>query len=146
MLGTLPIADTQNCKRSHATAKLAALKLAILQFLEPGVLPVLALALIVGGWSYGLKLSHYLHHTDVTKASTTRMWLDHRNDAAVAPVPQRQIEHKLITPQLCVFSVPQLLRHSLRRQIVAEPASVRINAIVSSLHPLRAPPISLSLA
>ena len=145
MLGTLPIADTQNCKRSHATAKLAALKLAILQFLEPGVLPVLALALIVGGWSYGLKLSHYLHHTDVTKASTTRMWLDHRDDAVGAPMPQVQVQHKFLTPQLCVFSVPQL-SHVSGRQIIAEAASVRINAYVSPLHLLRAPPISISLA
>ena len=145
MPGTLPIADTQNCKRSHATAKLSALKRAILQFLEPGVLPVLALALIVGGWSYGLKLSHYLHHTDVTKASTTRMWLDHRNDAVSAPVLQDHVEHKFVTPQLCVFSVPQL-SHTAGRQAIAEAASVRINAYVSPLHPLRAPPVSVSLA
>jgi hypothetical protein len=145
--GPFPIADTHNSIRSHANAKLAALKLAILQFLEPGVLPVLAMALIVGGWSYGLKLSHYVHHSKVTKASTTRMWLDQRNEAtAAAPVPQRQVEHKFVTPQLWVLSVPQQQPKLLHEEIIAESASVRINAFVSPLHLLRAPPLSPSQA
>jgi hypothetical protein len=144
--GPFPIADTHNSIRSHANAKLAALKLAILQFLEPGVLPVLAMALIVGGWSYGLKLSHYVHHSKVTKASTTRMWLDQRNEATVAPVPQRQVEHKFVTPQLWVLSVPQQQPKLLHEEIIAESASVRINAFVSPLHLLRAPPLSPSQA
>jgi hypothetical protein len=145
--GPFPIADTHNSIRSHANAKLAALKLAILQFLEPGVLPVLAMALIVGGWSYGLKLSHYVHHSKVTKASTTRMWLDQRNEAtAAAPVPQRQVEHKFVTPQLWVLSVPQQQPKLLHEEIIAESASVRINAFVSPLHLLRAPPLSRSQA
>jgi len=103
------------------------------------------MALIVGGWSYGLKLSHYFHHTDVTKASTTRMWLDHRNDVTVAQSPERQIEHKLLTPQLCVFAVPRV-PHFSRLQLVADPAPAHIVEFVSPLHPLRAPPISSSLA
>lgn len=146
MPGTRPIADMQNSKRSHATAKFSALKLAILQLLEPGVLPVLAMALMVGGWSYGLKLSHYVQHSQVTKASTTRMWLDQRNEATAAPAAQGHVEHRFLTPQLWVLAAPQRLPHFLRQQIIAEPASVRINAFVSPLHPLRAPPISFSLA
>jgi hypothetical protein len=144
--GTLPIANSQHAGPARSGARLSALELAILQFLQPGVFPVLALALIVGGWSYGLKLSHYLHHTDVTKASTTRMWLDHRNEATAAPLAQQQVEHKFLTPQLCLFVVPQQLPRLLRQQIVAEAASIRINGFVSPLHSLRAPPISLSLA
>jgi hypothetical protein len=143
--GTLPIANSQHAGPAGSGARLSALELAILQFLQPGVFPVLALALIVGGWSYGLKLSHYFHHTDVTKASTTRMWLDHRNDATVTPDPQRHVEHKFLTPQLCVLSVPPLPRVS-RQQIIVEPASVHNNGFASPLHPLRAPPISSSLA
>jgi len=138
---TFPIADTHSVNPSRSSAKLAALKLAILQFLEPGVLPVLALALIVGGWSYGLKLSHYLQRTDVTKASTTRMWLDHRNDATAASVPYHQVEHKSLTPQLCLSAVPPS-PHLSRRQPIAEPAQSHTTSYVSSLHPLRAPPIS----
>ena len=140
-----PIAEPQNALRSRSTANLAALKLATLRFLEPGVLPVLALALIVGGWSYGLKLSHYFHHTDVTKASTTRMWLDHRNDTKVAQAPERQVEHRFLSPQVCVLAVPQL-PHFSRLQLVPIPAAAHSVDFVSPLHPLRAPPISSPLA
>ena len=138
---TSSIADMQNPTQSPSTAKLTAVKLAILQFLEPGVLPVLALVLVVSGWSYGHKLSHYLHHTGLTKASTTRMWLDHRNDAATAPVAIHQVEHKFLTPQLSIISTPEL-PHFSRQQLVAEPAAAHTTEFVSPLHPLRAPPIS----
>jgi hypothetical protein len=143
--GFSPIADTQNASQSRTAAELSALKRAILQFFEPGVLPVLALALFVGGWSYGKKLSHYLHNTDVTKASTTRMWLDQRNDATIAPVAQHQVQHKFLSPHLCVFAVPHL-KHLSREQVIAEPAQSHTIEIVSPLHPLRAPPSSPSQA
>ena len=142
---TSSIADIQKPTQSPSTAKLTALKLAILQFLEPGVLPVLALALMVGGWSYGKKLSHYFHNTHVTKASTTRMWLDHRNDAVDAPVAIHQVEHKFLTPQLSIITVPEL-PHFSRQQLVAAPAAAHTTEFVSPLHPLRAPPISSSQA
>jgi len=115
------------------------LKLATVQFLEPGVLPVLALALIVGGWSYGLKLSHYLN-TGVTKASTTRMWLDHRNEIAAVPDQHPQTPQKFLTLDLCVFAVPALPRLS-RERITQEPAQPHSVEFVSPLHPLRAPPV-----
>ena len=142
---SLSIAELKNVSGSRSTAKLSALKLATLHFLEPGVLPVLALALIVGGWSYGLKLSHYFHHTDVTKASTTRMWLDHRNEVTVANGPERQVEHKLLSPQLCVAAIPSL-PHLSRLQLVELSAPAHIVSFVSPLHPLRAPPISSPMA
>ena len=148
MRETFPIADPTNsaplrCRSERAS--LYALKSAILQFLQPGVLPVLALALVVGGWSYGLKLSHYFHHTDVTKASTTRMWLDHRNDGTIAPVLHHYNPVKFLTPQISFVSVPPL-PHFSRERIVAGPAPARIIEFVSPLHPLRAPPISSLLA
>lgn len=142
---SLPIANIQSAGRPRPTAKPSALKLAILQFLQPRVLPVLALALLAGGWSYGLKLSHYFHHTDVTKASTTRMWLDHRNDVTVAQSPERQVEHKFLGPQLCVLAVPHL-QHFSRLQLVPVPVAALTIEFVSPLHPLRAPPLSSSLA
>ena len=144
MLVASPIANTQNADPSRSAAKPSALRLATLHFLDPGVLPVLAMALIVGGWSYGLKLSHYLN-TGLTRASTTRMWLDHRNDAATAQIPQHRVEHKFLAPQLCVFGVPPL-PHLSRRQLLAEPAPMHTAEFVSPLHPLRAPPISSLLA
>jgi len=138
------IADTKSPSQSHSTARLSAVKRAILQFLEPGVLPVLALALAVGGWSYGLKLSHYLN-TGVTKASTTRMWLDHRNEATAAPVAHQQDDQKFLTPHLFSIAVTPLPRLS-RQQLIAEPASAHILEFVSPLHPLRAPPANSLLA
>ena len=144
MPATSPIADTKNVRQSRSIADFSAIKLATIQFLQPGVLPVLALALIVGGWSYGLKLSHYFH-SDVTKASTTRMWLDHRNETAAAPAQQPQTPQKFLSLDLSVVAVPTLPRLS-REQVIAEPAQARSVEFVSALHPLRAPPISLSLA
>lgn len=138
---TSPIASSQNADRSRSHSGAANLKLAVLQFFQPGVLPVLALALMVGGWSYGKKLSHYFHHTDVTKASTTRMWLDHRNDATIAPAQAHQSPVKFLTPQLRDFVVPPL-PHFSRAIAIAESAPVYTVEFVSPLHPLRAPPIS----
>jgi hypothetical protein len=138
---TSPIASSQNADKLRSQPDIAKLKLAILQFLQPGVLPVLALALVVGGWSYGLKLSHYLHHTDVTKASTTRMWVDHRNDTSVAPDQHHQSPQKFLTLQLHVFAVPPLPSFS-REGAIAESVPAYTVEFVSPLHPLRAPPIS----
>ena len=139
---SFPIADAQNVSRLHSTGRFSALKLAILQFLEPGVLPVLALALFVGGWSYGKKLSHYLHNSDVTKASTARMWLDHRNDATLAPVLHQGVQHKFLTPQLCIFAVPRLPNLS-RERMAADFTPTHTVKLISPLLSLRAPPISL---
>lgn len=144
----LPIASTPNARSPRfqsERASLYTLKSAILEFLQPGVFPVLALALMVGGWSYGLKLSHYFHHTDVTKASTTRMWLDQRNDAITAPVQHHHTPVKFLLPHLWVVSVPPL-PHFSREQLLAESVPARSLDLVSPLHPLRAPPISSSLA
>ena len=148
MSETFPISDTPDVSSMRSRSERAnryALKSAILQFLQPGVLPVLALALIVGGWSYGLKLSHYFHHTDVTKASTTRMWLDHRNDGTIAPVLHHQKPVKFLAPQISFVSVAPLPHFSLERT-VGEPAPRRIIEFVSPLHPLRAPPLFSLLA
>jgi hypothetical protein len=140
-----PIASLQNAHPQRSQDRLANLKLATLQFFQPGVLSVLALALIVGGWSYGRKLSHYLHNPDLTKASTTRMWVDHRNDSIAAPVLRHQTPHKFLTPQFLVVAVPAV-PHFTRQQIIAEPVQSHATLFISPLHPLRAPPVSSSLA
>jgi hypothetical protein len=51
------------------------------QFFHPYVLAFLALALSVGGSGYGYKLSQYFQHSGVTKASPTRMWVEHRDES-----------------------------------------------------------------
>jgi hypothetical protein len=140
-----PIASLQNAHQSRSQGGLANLKLATRQFFQPGVLSVLALALIVGGWSYGRKLSHYLHNPDLTKASTTRIWVDHRNDSIAVPVQHHQTPHKFLAPQFLVAAVPPL-PHFSRQQIIVEPVQSHTTVFVSPLHPLRAPPISSLLA
>jgi hypothetical protein len=143
--GPFPIASLQDAHQSRSQAGLATLKMATLQFLHPGVLSVLALALIVSGGSYGRKLAHYLHNPDLTKASTTRMWVDHRNDSIAGPVQHHQTPHKFLTPQLLVVVVPSV-PHFSRQQIIAEPVQSHTAVFVSPLHPLRAPPVSFSRA
>ncbi len=125
---------------NSARAKLFALKSGALQLFKPGVLPVLALALIVGGWSYGYKLSHYLPNSGLTKASTTRMWLDQRQSSIAAPVSHHQSPQKLLAVALCLFAVPPL-PHFAREHNLAEPLQPHAVEFVSTLHPLRAPPI-----
>jgi hypothetical protein len=145
LTGPFPIANPENAHQSRSQAGLANLRLATLQFLNPGVLSVLALALFVSGGSYGRKLAHYLHNPDLTKASTTRMWVDHRNDSIAAPVQHHQTPHKFLTPQFLVVAVPPLPDFS-RLQIIAEPIQSHTTVFVSPLHPLRAPPVPSPLA
>jgi hypothetical protein len=142
--GTLPIANARNAHASRSQDRLANLKLATRQLLQPSVLSVFALALIVGGWSYGRKLSHYLHNPNLTKASTTRMWVDHRNESIAAPVQHDPTPEKLVTPHFLVTAVPPLPDFS-REQIIAEPVQSHTIVFVSPLHPLRAPPTFSSL-
>lgn len=142
---SFPIAQAQDTTRSRSTVKLASLKLLVLHFLRPRVLPVLALALMAAGWSYGLKLSHYLRHTDVTKASSTRLWLDHRNEATVAADSRHQVQDKFHTPPLSGLGVRALPPTSWQ-QLLAVPAPAPTADFVLPLHPLRAPPLSLPLA
>ncbi len=99
---------------------------------------------MAAGWSYGLKLSHYLPHSDITKAASTRMWLDHRNDA-ITPVARTQVQDKFHTPQLNALDVRAVPSGSWQ-QLLAEPAPANAAEFVSPLHPLRAPPVALSLA
>lgn len=142
---TFPIANAQNARKARSGSGIASLKLTPLRFLQPGVLPVIALALIVGCWSYGLKLSHYLHNSDVTRASTTRMWVDQRNDLIPVPVQHEQNPQESLAFQLCIFAVP-CQPHLSDEWALAEPALSHVAEFVSPLHPLRAPPISSLLA
>jgi hypothetical protein len=112
--------------------------LAIRQFLSPCVLAVLALALAVSGWSYGYKLSQYLHHPEVSKASATRMWVDHRNDS-LAPVHHPSPPQQIPGSVLVALSSPLLPRIS-RDHALVTPAPPRPAFIIAALIPFRAPP------
>ena len=141
-----PIAIVPNTaqRRSRATrARWANARLAIVELFRPDVLPVLALILVVSVWSYGFRLSHYQHNPDVTKASTIRMWVDHRHGSVVEPAEQHVQLKSLIGSALCSFEVPRL-PHFSREEILAAPVQSAVATFVSPLYPLRAPPVSLS--
>lgn len=122
------------------SSAMATRSMALRQFFRPCVLAFLALALAVGGWGYGYKLSQYLHHSDVSKASATRMWVEHRDDSLELPDHHRQ-QHEILSPQFFCVTVPTLAPRS-RSLVFALPVQSHTLTFVSPLHPLRAPPIS----
>jgi hypothetical protein len=139
--GNFSIAVAPNAKvqRSHAVPWSTAVR----QFFHPWVLALLTLAMAIGCSGYGYKLSQYMRHSEVTKPSATRMWVEHREDSHEALAHQQQQPHKLLSPQF--FAVAVLAFPQISRELVfAAPIQSRILTFVSPLHPLRAPPISLS--
>ncbi len=81
----LPIAtrtEAQVERRKLMVARDSEVDVAVRQFFRPYVLVFLALAMAVGGNGYGNKLAQYFHHSEVSKASATRMWVDHRDDSS----------------------------------------------------------------
>ena len=112
---------------------------AVRQFFRPCVLAFFALAVAVGSWGYGYKLLRYLAHSDVSRASTTRMWVEHRDDASELRAHQPHSPHKLQSPRFSGVVAPQI-PHLSREVVLAEPKQSRILTFVSPLHPLRAPP------
>jgi hypothetical protein len=143
---TSPIAvipNTEHRRSAVLSAKLADFSVALLELFRPSVLSVLALILVVGGWTYGYRLSHYQHNPDVTKASTIRMWVDQRHDSVVLPAPQQIRPHALISLALCCLGVLRL-PHLSKEEVFAAPVQSAVATFVSPLHPLRAPPASLS--
>jgi hypothetical protein len=131
--------DAQNQQPSELIAHDFGMPLAVRLFFQPYVLAVVALAIAVGGCGYGYKLSQYFQHSEVSKASPTRMWVDHRDESLAAPAQQ------LIKPQqiggfaLFALAALQLPRLS-RDHAVTTPAPARVTLIISSHIPFRAPP------
>lgn len=119
--------------------------LAVRQFFRPYVLAFLSLAVIVGGWSYGYKLSQYLQHPEVSRASVTRILVEHRNDSVVVSSDHRIPPGKLQGLALLTAATPRV-SHQQRDLILSESAPAREAFIFSSLIPFRAPPINPSLA
>jgi hypothetical protein len=144
--GNFSIAVALNAKDRRngvARAESSGGMMAVRQFFRPCVLACLALAVTVGGWGYGAKLSQYLHHRDVTKPYATRMWVEHRDDSFAAPVHHQHQPHKLLASQFFAVSILLIPRFS-REAVFAVPVPSCFLTLVSPLHPLRAPPISLS--
>jgi hypothetical protein len=138
----IAIARNAGDRRNSAVAWSMALR----QFFKPCVLAFLALAVAVGGWGYGYKLSQYLTHSDLSRASSTRLWVEHRDDASDIRAHQQHSPDKIQAPLFAGLSTPPV-PHLSRELVFAEPTQSRILTFVSPLHPLRAPPtVTFSLA
>jgi hypothetical protein len=137
-----PIATGRKAQAGRPASAVAGepeVNVAVRQFFRPYVLAFVALALAVGGWGYGYKLSQYLHLSEVSKASATRMWVDHRDQTAVVPVQQHIKPQRISGLALFALAAPQLPR-LWRDHVVTTPTPARVTLIISSHIPFRAPP------
>jgi hypothetical protein len=120
---------------------------ALRQFFRPYVLAFLALAIAVGGNGYGYKLAQYLQHSEASKASATRMWVDHRDDSSSTASQQHARPQRVSSFELFAVFAPQQLPRLSRDHAATTPAPVRVANIISSHIPFRAPPaLNSSLA
>lgn len=127
-------------------ARDSAVDVAVRQFFRPYVLVFLALALAVGCNGYGNKLAQYFQHSRVSKASATRMWVDHRDDSSVTVAHQPTRPQRISAFELFLVFAPQVPRLS-RDHALTTPAPARAAIVISSHIPFRAPPaIQSSLA
>jgi hypothetical protein len=116
---------------------------AVRQFFRPYVLAFLALAIAVGGNGYGYKLSQYLRHSEVRKASATRMCVDHRDDSSITNAHHRERPRQISALELFLVFAPQFPRLT-RDHALTTPAPARAACVISSHIPFRAPPSSKS--
>ena len=112
---------------------------AVRQFFRPTVLMFVALAVAFAGWSYGYKLSQYLHHPEINRASLTRAWVDQRNDS-VSVQASHQVD-PVESADLDLFA-PSALNVARRSPdlVLESPTPVREAFLFSALIPFRAPP------
>lgn len=113
---------------------------AVRQFFRPYVLAFLALAIAVGGNGYGYKLAQYLQHSEASKASATRMWVDHRDDSSSTASQRHTRTQRVSAFELFALFAPQQLPRVSRDHALTTPAPARIAFIISSHIPFRAPP------
>lgn len=138
---------TGSPQQSHRPSRIIAsdseILVAVRQFFQPYVLAFVALSIAVGGWSYGYKLSQYLQHSEVSRASATRMWVDHRDQSVAVPAQHDTGPRRISGLALFALSAPQLPR-LWRDHAVAPQVPARVTLIISSHIPLRAPPATPS--
>ena len=112
---------------------------AVRQFFQPYVLAFVALAIAVGGWSYGYKLSQYFHHSGVSRVSYSRVWVDHRDNSIVVLSQHRVLPDKLLGLEQPTGPAPRDARPSHELVLVESTPSIEAY-LFSALIPLRAPP------
>jgi len=144
--GELPIAarpEAQDERQKLTIVHGSKVDIAVRQFFRPYVLAFLALAIAVGGNGYGYKLAQYFHHSEVSKASATRMWVDHRDDSSITVSHQQTHPQRISAFELFLVFAPQVPRLT-RDHALTTPAPARAAFIISSHIPFRAPPSTQS--
>ena len=133
--------DPQVDRRDPMVKSTSDFEVAVRQFFRPNVLAFLALALVYAGFIYGYKLSQYLEHPEVTRASLTRAWVDHRN-GSIAVVSHEQVRPAKLLGLALITTTALALRvaHRTPDLVLDEPAPAREAFLFSSLIPFRAPP------
>jgi hypothetical protein len=126
-------------KRQKLIAFRSKARLAVRHFCGPYVLAVLALAFTVGANGYGHKLAQYFQHTQASRASATRMWVDHRDDSSISPAHHQTRPQRLSAFELFLVFAPQFPRLT-RDHALTTPAPARAAFVISSHIPFRAPP------
>ena len=112
-----------------------------------GLLAFLALAIAVGGNGYGYKLAQYFQHSEVSKASATRMWVDHRDDSSSITAHQHTRPQRISAFELFALFEPQQVQRLSRDHALTTPPPPRIAFVICSHIPFRAPPtLHFSLA
>jgi hypothetical protein len=114
---------------------------AVRQFFRPYVLAFVALAVAVGGGSYGYKLTQYLQHSEVSRASYSRVWVDHRDDSKISPPEHHVLPDNLLALEPLIGPVPRDARPS-RELVLVESSPSNEAFIFSALIPLRSPPVT----
>lgn len=138
-VSSIAISPNAHFERREPIIENSEVELAVRQLFRPYVLIFLALAVTFAGGSYGYKLSQYLHHHEVTRASLTRALPDQRNDSISVASHHQLRPVRLIG--LETFAPPALrVSHRSRDLILDAPAPVRDAFLFSSLIPFRAPP------
>jgi hypothetical protein len=131
--------SAHNRRQTTLVARDSGIQAAIRQFFHPYVLAFLALALVVGAYGYGYKLSQYSHHSGVSKASPTHVWVDHRDETVGVQALHHAAPQDLSDFAVFAAFVPPVPRLS-RDHVVITPAPARVAVFISSNIPFRAPP------
>ncbi|MGC1424040.1 MAG: hypothetical protein WA354_08940 [Terracidiphilus sp.] len=142
MQDEFPIATGQKAQiqpLGQTSGRELGLPVPVRQFFRPCVLAFLALAIAIGANGYGHKLSQYFNQTQISKASGTRMWVEHRDDFSSTVAQPKTRPQRISGFALLALSTPRLARLS-RDHAVINPAPARITFIISSHIPFRAPP------
>jgi hypothetical protein len=109
------------------------------QIMKPYTLGILGLAIAVGLWGFGYKLSLYHHEAPSSQIPVAKLWIDSRSASASAASGLEAQSHLISVSQ--AFSGPiQRFPHLTRAAVGVLPACSPTMAYFDSLIPFRSPP------